>query len=83
MANGYAAGTSAAVAALNGQFMRVVDIRQIQRKLIEQDAILSVTEGREPRLGDSVTVRESGIESLAAVGFKRFNDANPVDLPLR
>ncbi len=67
MATGHAAGASAAVAALNGQFMRDVDIRQIQRKLIEQDAILSVIEGREPWLGESVSVRESSTESLAAV----------------
>jgi len=67
MATGHAAGTAAAVAALNGQFMRDVDIRQIQWKLIEQDAILSVIDGRQPWLGESVSVRQSTVESLAAV----------------
>ena len=67
MATGHAAGAAAAVAALSGQFMRDVDIRQIQRKLIEQDAILSVIDGREPWLGESVSVRQSTMESLAAV----------------
>ena len=67
MATGHAAGTAAGVAALNGQFMRDADIRQIQRKLIEQDAILSVIDGREPWLGAPATVRESTTESLAAV----------------
>jgi len=47
--------------------MRDVDIRQIQRTLIEQDAILSVIDGREPWLGESVSVRQSTTESLAAV----------------
>ncbi len=63
MVTGHAAGTAAAVAALNGQFMRDVDIRDIQRKLIEQDGILSVIDGREPWLGESVTVRQSTMES--------------------
>ena len=67
MATGHAAGTSAAVAAMNGQYMRDVDIRQIQRTLIDQDAILSVIDGREPWSGESVTVRESITASLAAV----------------
>ncbi len=54
-------------AALNDQFMRDVDIHQIQRKLIEQDAILSAIDGREPWLGESVTVWQSSAASLAAV----------------
>lgn len=66
MATGHAAGTSAAVAALNDRYVRDVDIREIQRTLIDQDAILSVIDGRQPWLGESVTVRQSSMASLAA-----------------
>ena len=67
MATGHAAGTAAAVAALNNQYMRDVDIRLVQQTLIDQDAILSVVDDRKPWLGESVTVRGSNTASLAAV----------------
>lgn len=66
MATGHAAGTAAAVAALNDRYMRDIDIREIQRKLIEQNAILSVIDDRRPWLGESVSVRQSTLASLAA-----------------
>ena len=67
MATGHAAGTAAAVGALNNQYMRDVDIRLVQQTLIDQDAILSVVDDRQPWLGESVTVRGSNTASLAAV----------------
>ena len=65
MATGHAAGTSAAIAAMNGQYIRDVDVRLIQKTLIEQDVILSMIEGREPWLGDSVTLRQDNLLSMA------------------
>ena len=45
MGTGHAAGTVAALAALSGQSVRSLEIRHVQRSLLEQGAILS-TDGR-------------------------------------
>ena len=66
MATGHAAGTSAALAAIHHQYVRDVDIRLIQQTLIEQDVILSMIDDRQPWLGESVTLRNSNVKSLAA-----------------
>lgn len=59
MATGHAAGTAAALAAIHNKNFRDLDVRLVQNKLIEQDAILSMHEDRKPWTGPSVTVRES------------------------
>jgi len=64
MATGHSAGTTAALAALEGKQIRDLDVRQVQKKLIEQGAILSTVEGREPWTGESYTLRE-GIPAAA------------------
>jgi hypothetical protein len=53
MATGHAAGTTAALAAMRDLNLRDLDIRAVQRKLIEQDAILA-TGDRESDLLESV-----------------------------
>jgi hypothetical protein len=44
MATGHAAGVAAALAAQHGGKIRELDIRLVQRTLLEQDAILGVGE---------------------------------------
>ena len=65
MATGHAGGTIAALASQGNGKIRDLDIRLIQRTLLEQDAILSTEEGREPWKGESYTLRD-GV--LAAAG---------------
>jgi hypothetical protein len=57
MATGHSAGTTAALAALEGERVRDLDVRQVQKKLVEQGAILSTVNGREPWIGESYTLR--------------------------
>jgi len=64
MATGHSAGTTAALSVLSGKQIRDLDVRQVQKKLIEQGAILSTVEGREPWKGASYTLRE-GIPAAA------------------
>ena len=57
MATGHSAGTTAALAALEGELVRDLDVREVQKKLVEQGAILSTVNGREPWSGESFTLR--------------------------
>ncbi len=66
MATGHAAGVAAAVASSQGKFLRDVNIRDIQVKLLEQDAILSKVDGRAPWTGSGYALRERYAESASA-----------------
>jgi hypothetical protein len=57
MATGQAGGTIAALASRGSGKIRDLDIRQIQRALVEQDAVLSTIEGRRPWEGEAMPVR--------------------------
>lgn len=57
MATGHAGGTIAALASRETSRIRDLDIRHIQRTLLDQDAVLSTVEGRCPWQEPSTSVR--------------------------
>ena len=66
MATGHSAGAAAGVASLQGKLIRDVNIRDIQNKLLEQDAILSKTDDRTPWTAPEYTLRERYPEPQSA-----------------
>ncbi|MEX0331017.1 MAG: FAD-dependent oxidoreductase [Puniceicoccaceae bacterium] len=58
MATGQAAGLTAAMAALQGKQVRDLDVREVQKALIDQSVVLSTVDSRKPWKEEPFTLRE-------------------------
>jgi hypothetical protein len=72
MGTGHAAGTTAALASASTGAIRDLDMRDVQRTLLAQDAILSTVPGRRPWEHAPMTLRDGVAETvgLAAAGSR-------------